>query len=1179
MKNNDKQSVLPTLVLLVKRSNFILCQNRKKQRKRKKKKQQQQQQKTIKKSKKKKPVVEVEIPQAGVNSFPSSPLALSITSPVHSNKNPARLSLDDMSLNNEIDGIGNDSPPIFDIKLKNISSVESNQSVIIKDMMGQESNDELHEINLQLNLDQNTTTTNSNSSSDSLSGPSPPMNPTRNSKENHLMVDQTRIILNLSMHNLRDIVDDDIIQTIDALNNSNDNKKLLNDENKKKHNKMNSNNKIKKNNKNGSQKKTKKKKDDNNNDKKSRKSKKKKPPKKNGKHDKNDSKENKKKKKKSNKNRIFYNEKNDINKRKQSDNDSSDNQIIKDINYQVREELTPIPPSPHGQQPMTNGNNNNNIINNVIGIDNLSKIKYKNKQSYSKFSESESILKNLIETIDILKYSIKSNDFVSNLNDVKRILNLCDIILNHFRTSESSLLILTCYIKNNVRKLKMHFDEIIKIVKKIDKFYSNQTYTKRNQFGKIKSHLNGILVEIYYTWEIISLSYTSLNHINISFNSNLKIIKYWINLFPIGSINYQSLSWFNFVNHMKNSNSGKLFHQFTEKKMKKILKRQYGKTLTAKNFHSLIIQHGSIQNVMKMLAKTISEGHNINSSVQKSNGFHISVNSPPPKNQTVSDKDEIVILKKAEDLWEKMMKSQIEPRIKNLMEKHYNLSESVQQVKSRLSNNSSPIQKPNGDNNEESKEYKDHLYVKELKKENFILKNKLNRLNKNTEILFELQMKFDYCQYVGNLIKNRCQNLSNQISNEVEDLRKYHDEITGSSSDDQNQQNLNNDINHKGILKRAELSFDNILSEIRSIKEQSKKLNISSHYVNKLYDSSSWNTNSNYSKKKFNKLMQKHHGRHKRGITSLVRPTKSLAKNSRYHFHASKKSIDFELLKKLKLANTDSNQSAENNYNNLSVPQSPAVLSVQSEDDLISQLSFFDHLNINDDIKEDTINHNKYDSDENKSISRLRLRAQSDSYKFPQGKHHQIKSIIDFENLEIPTFVEYIDDNTNDNNNNNNNTNNIILEEYEIEMRSHLSNILHEMDLDAEGKLDLADFQAGLSMVVVDYDEITEDCDNLFNKLEQDDLQRCKINHLVDNIVFNKKKLQCVINIRNAIIDGLGLTVTHPNNNQQNGNDTNDENQINDIEEFQEYTPIEITEDPNEVKEILQPVYRQVTFK
>ena len=275
---------------------------------------------------------------------------------------------------------------------------------------------------------------------------------------------------------------------------------------------------------------------------------------------------------------------------------------------------------------------------------------------------------------------------------------------------------------------------------------------------------------------------------------------------------------------------------------------------------------------------------------------------------------------------------------------------------------------------------------------------------------------------------------------------------------------------------------------------------------------------------------------------------------------------------------------------------------ISNDDDLISQLSFLSNLEDTNPFNlDDIINENKETNDDdlnttddekygnlvfmnedsnqsNQSEPNIPLRMRSDSYRYHDNKS-RIKSIITFDKIDIPNNIDEkeLNNNNNDNNKNNMAISNKKLKDYEIEMKSHLSSILHEVDLDNEGVLDLADFETGLDMIVVDYEDISDDIEQLFTSIESDDEGKCKITILVDKIIYNYNNDNNINNIRNKIVDGLNLNVNDDDddiNNNNNDNDIdNDNNEY--IEEIKEYDTIPVNDtNNNENKKPLSPIYR-----
>ena len=93
----------------------------------------------------------------------------------------------------------------------------------------------------------------------------------------------------------------------------------------------------------------------------------------------------------------------------------------------------------------------------------------------------------------------------------------------------------------------------------------------------------------------------------------------------------------------------------------------------------------------------------------------------------------------------------------------------------------------------------------------------------------------------------------------------------------------------------------------------------------------------------------------------------------------------------------------------------------------------------------------------------------------------------------------------------------------EAEMRRKLVAMLKEMDLDGEGRLDAVEFISACSKVVVDYDDIMEDVELLFETLDElkDDMEAVNIEDIVDAVMLCHED-GAAVNIKKQLMEGMG---------------------------------------------------------
>lgn len=151
--------------------------------------------------------------------------------------------------------------------------------------------------------------------------------------------------------------------------------------------------------------------------------------------------------------------------------------------------------------------------------------------------------------------------------------------------------------------------------------------------------------------------------------------------------------------------------------------------------------------------------------------------------------------------------------------------------------------------------------------------------------------------------------------------------------------------------------------------------------------------------------------------------------------------------------------------------------------------------------------------------------------------------------------------------------NEVQLTKDEVKMREKLKNLLEEMDVMGEGKLDTADFTSGISMLCMDYADIMEDAEVLFEELEsaQDDMGAIKIKDIVDAILLSTED-GAAKNIKEAIMVALNFDSKTEYEETETESDANIMQQQNDFENMPDLivNPREI--DPN--SQPLKPMYQ-----
>mmetsp|Transcript_10901 Transcript_10901/g.9808 ORF Transcript_10901/g.9808 Transcript_10901/m.9808 type:complete len:154 (-) Transcript_10901:44-505(-) len=132
------------------------------------------------------------------------------------------------------------------------------------------------------------------------------------------------------------------------------------------------------------------------------------------------------------------------------------------------------------------------------------------------------------------------------------------------------------------------------------------------------------------------------------------------------------------------------------------------------------------------------------------------------------------------------------------------------------------------------------------------------------------------------------------------------------------------------------------------------------------------------------------------------------------------------------------------------------------------------------------------------------------------------------------------------------------------------------MDLMGEDKLDIADFTSGIMNVVMDYDDIMEDAELLFETLEnlQDDMGSIKIENIVDAIMLNKDD-GAAKNIKQQIMIGLKLNEESSSDDVDDNDDNYQHNQAKIDNDFEHNMP-DLYVAPKEIdpnQEPYKPIY------
>ena len=363
------------------------------------------------------------------------------------------------------------------------------------------------------------------------------------------------------------------------------------------------------------------------------------------------------------------------------------NNINPDLYMNIK--LAPIPPSPNKNN---NNNHNTTIITNngIVGLNELTKDVKKKR----KINDSEILLNKLLNKIELILNYVKRNNNIYNINNVQLMYNFCirinDFIINELNI-ESNIIILPKYLKEILHKFVLDIKDATKLIKKLTQLFhvNNAKDTKRKQITRITTEIKTFYENINYDWEIILTSLLNLNEINNACDHNIKLIKFWLNLFPHKTLNFVSVPWYNFILYLTNHN--KLFTNYND----------------------------NINQILIILKKS---------------------------NEILFFEKLVIYIEqhKTLDLFFKNMSKYIKNELKKL-KKHNNYNKKQKRDSFFNSDDDSSIEnrKKTSNSDEEQKivnyEGKDHIYINELKKENFILRNKVNRLNKNSAVLFELQ--------------------------------------------------------------------------------------------------------------------------------------------------------------------------------------------------------------------------------------------------------------------------------------------------------------------------------------------------------------------------------------------------------------------------------------------------------
>eukprot|EP01083_Nonionella_stella_P047773 127888_1 len=139
----------------------------------------------------------------------------------------------------------------------------------------------------------------------------------------------------------------------------------------------------------------------------------------------------------------------------------------------------------------------------------------------------------------------------------------------------------------------------------------------------------------------------------------------------------------------------------------------------------------------------------------------------------------------------------------------------------------------------------------------------------------------------------------------------------------------------------------------------------------------------------------------------------------------------------------------------------------------------------------------------------------------------------------------------------------------EVKMKTQLVQMLREMDLMGEGRLDIADFASGIMNAVMDYDDIMEDAQLLFETMQnlQDDMGAIKIGDLVNVIMLNEDD-GAAKNIKQQMMIGLGLNEGEEEDTSSN---TTSDHSNEEQEEMPQLIVKPIEVDPDEAP--LKPIY------
>eukprot|EP00484_Ammonia_sp_Unknown_P020316 CAMPEP_0197038964 /NCGR_PEP_ID=MMETSP1384-20130603/15831_1 /TAXON_ID=29189 /ORGANISM="Ammonia sp." /LENGTH=328 /DNA_ID=CAMNT_0042469481 /DNA_START=275 /DNA_END=1261 /DNA_ORIENTATION=- len=173
----------------------------------------------------------------------------------------------------------------------------------------------------------------------------------------------------------------------------------------------------------------------------------------------------------------------------------------------------------------------------------------------------------------------------------------------------------------------------------------------------------------------------------------------------------------------------------------------------------------------------------------------------------------------------------------------------------------------------------------------------------------------------------------------------------------------------------------------------------------------------------------------------------------------------------------------------------------------------------------------KEEEDEEEEEEHIPLHARSRSYRFPTAKTRY--SVVDpFDLLDDKVLQDLTTYNEHQQQFN----------QSEVKMKAKLLEVLREMDLMGEGRLDIADFASGIMNIVNDYDDIMEDAELLFETLGnlQDDMGSLKIEDIVDAIMLNKDD-GAATNIKQQIMMGMNPDGNDADANEEADDDEEDE--------------------------------------